>query len=484
MQRIVIGVDPAVTAGDSADETGIVICGKGADGFGYVLADLSCRMSPDGWARRVVQAYHDWHADRIVVEVNNGGDLVTSVLRTVDRNVPITKVHASKGKATRAEPVAALYEQGKVFHCGAFPELEDQMCNFVPGEYTGHDDRCFVAGTLITTLDGDKPIEEIKPGEYVLTRSGYQPVVRCGLTSKSTPILRLTLSCGTILECTKNHPVYVSERGFVEAWKLKNGDPLLVLVSKASGLTALNFGATRIAGARAPLAISTRLWMGSGRGTSALCTNTFGENSLVKSPSDMTFTTKTRISATTRLITLKPSQKRSTARGIREMTSNASARKWITLESLPLRGTAAKKALRGTKHMASARGKIASPLLLFVLSAAKVTRDCLKKRGNGFVQEPALAATMNRPASITKIEPVRSVAQSSMSRNPNRSRLVRASVVGLSDAGSAPVYNLTVANQPEYFANGVLVHNCDALVWALTNLMLKQQPRAAVSYQG
>ena len=100
MQRIVIGLDPAVTASESSDETGIIVCGKGVDGFGYVLDDLSCRLSADGWARHVVQAYHRWEADRIVAEVNNGGDLVELVIRTVDRNVPITKVHASRGKAT------------------------------------------------------------------------------------------------------------------------------------------------------------------------------------------------------------------------------------------------------------------------------------------------------------------------------------------------------------------------------------------------
>lgn len=132
MTRVIVAVDPAVTSGEDSDETGIVVAGVGVDGSGYVLADRSCRLSPDGWAKRAVQAYIDFGADRIVAEVNNGGDMVESVLRTVDRSVPFTKVHASRGKRTRAEPVAALYEQGRVTHAAAFPDLEDQLCGWTP----------------------------------------------------------------------------------------------------------------------------------------------------------------------------------------------------------------------------------------------------------------------------------------------------------------------------------------------------------------
>ncbi len=130
--RIVVAVDPAVTSGEDADETGIVAAGRGKDGHLYVLADRSCRLSPDGWARRAVHLFRDLKADRIVAEVNNGGELVEATLRTVDRHVPYRAVHASRGKRVRAEPIAALYEQGKVHHVGGFPELEDQMCTFLP----------------------------------------------------------------------------------------------------------------------------------------------------------------------------------------------------------------------------------------------------------------------------------------------------------------------------------------------------------------
>lgn len=139
LARVVVGVDPAVTATEASDETGIIVAGKGVDGQGYILADRSCRLSPDGWARRAVAAFHEFKADRIVVETNNGGKMVEQVIRTVDRNVPITEVHASRGKITRAEPVAALYEQQKVWHTQRFDELEDQMVTWTPESGTSPD---------------------------------------------------------------------------------------------------------------------------------------------------------------------------------------------------------------------------------------------------------------------------------------------------------------------------------------------------------
>src|SRR5262252_3561710 len=141
MARVVVAIDPAVTSGEDSDETGIVVAGRGVDGRGYVLADRSCRLSPDGWVRRATTAYAQFQCDRVIAEVNNGGDLVERVLRTVDRIVPYKAVRASRGKLTRAEPIAALYEQGKISHVGAYPELEDQMCQYTPDGYDGSPDR-------------------------------------------------------------------------------------------------------------------------------------------------------------------------------------------------------------------------------------------------------------------------------------------------------------------------------------------------------
>ncbi|HUK34786.1 MAG TPA: terminase family protein, partial [Vicinamibacterales bacterium] len=132
--RTVVAIDPAVTAEEESDECGILTCALGTDGQGYVLADDSLRISPDGWARRAIRAYNEHDADRVIGEANNGGDLIETVLRTVERSVPYSKVHASKSKHTRAEPVSALYEQGKVHHVGSFPMLEDEMSTWVPGD--------------------------------------------------------------------------------------------------------------------------------------------------------------------------------------------------------------------------------------------------------------------------------------------------------------------------------------------------------------
>lgn len=133
MQRIVVGVDPSGTSGredDDSNSIGIVIAGKGVDGNGYVLGDWTCSLSPDAWGKRVVQAYHQYKADRIVAEKNYGGDMVRFVIKTADKLVAYKDVSASRGKVVRAEPIAALYEQGRIKHVKPFPKLEDQMCSF------------------------------------------------------------------------------------------------------------------------------------------------------------------------------------------------------------------------------------------------------------------------------------------------------------------------------------------------------------------
>ena len=138
-KRLVVGVDPAVTAGEDSDETGIIMVGLGADDHGYVVHDGSMRADPDSWASMTVGLYHTHQADLIIGETNNGGDLVENTIRTVDRFVNYKGVHATRGKYVRAEPVAALYTQGRVHHIGAMPELEDQMCTYVPGDKVSPD---------------------------------------------------------------------------------------------------------------------------------------------------------------------------------------------------------------------------------------------------------------------------------------------------------------------------------------------------------
>jgi len=129
-ERIVVAIDPAVTSKDTSDETGMVVVAKGFNGHIYVLEDASDIYTPTDWAKKAVQLYRKYRADRIIGEVNNGGDLIETVIRGVDQNVSYKSVHATRDKLTRAEPVAALYEQGKAHHVGELPDLELEMTSW------------------------------------------------------------------------------------------------------------------------------------------------------------------------------------------------------------------------------------------------------------------------------------------------------------------------------------------------------------------
>lgn len=149
LERVIVAVDPAASSEEGADENGIVVVGlaRDKDGYarGYVLEDGTLRGTPEEWARKAVSLYRKWDADRIVAEKNNGGEMVGHVIKSVDRSLPVKLVHASRGKVVRAEPISALYEQGRVHHVGRFDELEDQMCLFsvdnVRNASTGSPDR-------------------------------------------------------------------------------------------------------------------------------------------------------------------------------------------------------------------------------------------------------------------------------------------------------------------------------------------------------
>ena len=132
--RLVVAIDPAISSTAESAETGIIAVGVDGRGHGYVLEDRTTRGTPHEWAQQSVALYHTLKADKIIAESNQGGDMVKHTLATVDTNAPVRLVHASRGKRTRAEPVAALYEQGKIHHVGAFNQLEDQLCSWVPGE--------------------------------------------------------------------------------------------------------------------------------------------------------------------------------------------------------------------------------------------------------------------------------------------------------------------------------------------------------------
>jgi len=132
--RIVVGVDPAATNNDTSDETGIIVAGIAPNGDAYVLQDVSLKASPAAWADVVVSAYKRWEANTVVVETNNGGDMVEHTIHTADSRVAVKQVRASRNKHTRAEPIASLYEKGRIWHAGTFHDLEDQMTSWTPGD--------------------------------------------------------------------------------------------------------------------------------------------------------------------------------------------------------------------------------------------------------------------------------------------------------------------------------------------------------------
>lgn len=173
LERVVVAIDPAMTAHEESDETGIVAAARTVSQHIIVLDDLSCKESPLNWARVAVGAYRKYRADRIVGEVNNGGDLVAGNIYAVSPDVAFRAVRASRGKAIRAEPVSALYEQGRVHHLGVFGKLEDQLCSFVPGTAQRESpDRMDALVWAITELLVDREMQGFT--EFLNDPGGYE----------------------------------------------------------------------------------------------------------------------------------------------------------------------------------------------------------------------------------------------------------------------------------------------------------------------
>lgn len=187
--RIVISVDPAVTNNANSDETGIIVCGSTHDGQGYVLADHSFRGSPLAWATKAVELFDEYKADAILVEVNQGGDMVSAVLKQVRSSLPIREIRAHVGKKLRAEPVAAMYEQGRIHHIGEFPNLEDQMCNWTTDD-PNSPDRIDAMVQAFSDLLG-----KVTVSNYFNSIARFCP--KCGLPMPKT--LTHCSKCGTAM---------------------------------------------------------------------------------------------------------------------------------------------------------------------------------------------------------------------------------------------------------------------------------------------
>ncbi len=154
LERVVVAIDPAVTSKKTSDETGIIVAGKDSEGKFYVLNDSSARYTPSAWSEKAIMLFNQYQCDKIIAEVNNGGQLVEHTLRTQSENVPYKSVHASRGKRTRAEPIASLYEQGKVHHVGNLERLENQLCNWEANSGDPSPDRLDALVWALSELSG------------------------------------------------------------------------------------------------------------------------------------------------------------------------------------------------------------------------------------------------------------------------------------------------------------------------------------------
>jgi len=154
LTRTVIGVDPATTNKETSDFTGIVVAGMDKRKTAYILGDHSIKTTPQRWAEKVVQLYYLYNANSVIAESNQGGEMVRQIIKNVDNSIPVKLVHASKGKVARAEPISARYEQGRVYHLGNFNDLEDELVQFVPGEFTESPNRVDALVWALTELFG------------------------------------------------------------------------------------------------------------------------------------------------------------------------------------------------------------------------------------------------------------------------------------------------------------------------------------------
>lgn len=405
MVRIVVGVDPAASSGDDADETGIVVCGLGVNGHGYVLDDRTVQGTPLEWATAAVDAYREHRADRLVAEVNNGGEMVGYTVATVDPSVAFKAVWASRGKRTRAEPIAALDEKGLIHHVGYLAELEDQLC--------------LAAGTLVTTLLGDIPVEDVIAGDQVLTRDGWRAVSWSGCTGNRR-LVTVRTDDGRTLRCTADHPIHIEGRGFVPAGEVHTADIITICHSRSGG----------------PSSTSTA------SATSSKTTATTARAALAAVASC--------IETSTRLLTAL------FRRAPRSITAT----------------TIAQTTIRPTWKL-SAEATTSSPTVVAVRGPNR--------------------ATCARPSGVTSGPGVSPARWSAPSAGLPSIPLVfghgfaRACVVSVTEESGLPepVFDLTVEDAHEFFANGILVHNCtwkpgedspdrlDARVWALTELFLE-----------
>lgn len=209
---VVLAIDPAAKSTNKAAETGMCVAAYGEDDHFYILHLDGTKEKPEQWAKRALRLFDQYNCDRLIAEINNGGDMVASIIQLINPMQKVTTVHASRSKQTRAEPIASLYQLGRVHHVGEFKEAEHQMSQFSPIHNPhGLKDKCLVAGTQIITDCGTKNIEDIKIGDNVLTRTGYKKVLASECTNENAKVMTVKFNNGASLTGTPNHPIFMSD---------------------------------------------------------------------------------------------------------------------------------------------------------------------------------------------------------------------------------------------------------------------------------
>ena len=336
---------------------------------------------------------------------------------------------------------------------------------------------CFVAGTMVVIPDGEIPIERIRVGQLVLTREGWKRVVACGMTNTNAKVFEAQFSHGRNLIGTAGHPIW-TQRGWVGLDSLRNDDIVSICLNqkaKQSYSTESNFAAIQNAAGANTDAIFTRLEI-IGKEGFRHCIRRFTSRimGLIEFPPDFTFITETRTHLTTALKIWSAFLARNTfLNTCANSQSNCSGQGWIMQENQPLSGTI-------QRRQGQSPGKILPFHLENALlsgkenatSAEKTTKQNPHTIETDFVQQDARRLKKEKMDDILKKESAKSAAIISIQLNSEKPPLARANVVGLAVAGQSSVFNLTVEDCPEYFANGVLVHNCrNALVMAYSSLM-------------
>jgi len=441
LKRVIVAVDPSATSG--GDETGIVVAGIGADDQGYVIDDLSLQGSPHEWASRAVGAYHTQQADRLIGETNNGGEMVELTIRTVDKNVSYKGVHASRGKRTRAEPVAALYEQ------------------------------CLALGTLVETARGAIPIESVTTNDRVWTRKGLRRVLWSGQTGM---LDTLRLYAGDHkLTCTADHPVHTA-RGFIRAGQLAPKCDILTTWKNTHVQNAeLRFqgradGARRVRRGddgqpRANPLGCLSCFRGSdttSRQTGTIAQDAIAETSCYTEQFGKPVTGQSLMDG---IFTIETGIPRTMMLGTWSLLRQQSTRQNVTIGQV------------GKRRLEQGRAR-------------------LEKTGGKDEHQWRLCASNVEGSSLLPPQEFASVPLPVTHGT---------GITAVENGPKLPVYNLMIADEPEFFANGILVHNCkvhhvgmfaeledqmcdwvpdsgqpspdrmDALVWALTELMLAPQ---------